>query len=72
MIVTISNFNRNPDDIVPKGQSAHEARSLQVSPVKTLPVTVTFSFAEGTGKGAIRLMMRSIFALATFFMIMQF
>ena len=72
MIVTISNFNKAPKDIVPNGQSAHEARSLQASKVKTLPVKVTFSYAEGTGKGAIKLMMRTFFALATFFMIMQF
>ena len=45
---------------------------LQVDPVKTLPVRVTFAFTEGTGTGkdAIKLLMRSFFAIAAFFMIM--
>lgn len=72
MIVTISNFNKIPKTADSNSELAQEARMLQVDPVKTLPVRVTFAFTEGTGtgKGAIKLLMRSFFAIAAFFMIM--
>ena len=72
MIVTISNFNKIPKTADSNSELAQEARMLQVDPVKTLPVRVTFAFTEGTGKGAIKLLMRSFFTIAAFFMIMQF
>ena len=74
MIVTISNFNNIPwkKPAVTDGHSEHDARSLQVSAVETQSLTVTFAFDDGTGKGAITLMMRSFFAMSAFFMIMFF
>lgn len=75
MIVTISNFNNipwKPKPAVTDGHSVQEERSLQVSAVETQSLTVTFAFDDGTGKGAINLMMRSFFAMSAFFMIMLF
>jgi hypothetical protein len=70
--VTISNLMNAPSKTSDTNdQFAYEARQLQVEPLKVYNANLTFKFSSGASSGAITLMMRSLFALAIFYIVIE-